>query len=234
MLKSQIIDTMAHSINVLIVDDHPLIIKAHKLALKHLCKGQLDYHFNIETANNCDEAYTKILQASNCDGLDLVLLDISLPASEDGKIISGEDLGIIIRDVLPKAKVIISTTYTQNIRLNSLMQSVNPDGFLIKTDITSEILTEAIESIIEESPYYSKTVLNFLRKKSSNDFVLDKTDRRLLYELTKGARMNELPNLLNLSLAAVERRKRILKEVFSVGGMSDRELILSAEINGFV
>ena len=225
---------MANSFNVLIIDDHPLIIKAYQAALKHISKTRSDYSFDVDTADDCDGANDKIQRANRGTGLDLVFLDISLPPSENGEILSGEDLGLILRDILPKTKIIVSTTYTQNVRLNSLLQSVKPDGFLIKTDVTPEILVEAIETVIIEPPFYSKTVLNYFRKRSAHDFALDKTDRRLLFELTRGAKMNELPEILNLSLAAIERRKRILKEEFDVEGRSDRDLILAAEMAGFI
>ncbi|TXE08110.1 response regulator transcription factor [Seonamhaeicola algicola] len=225
---------MAKTLNVLIIDDHPLIVKAYHSAIKYLEKTNENYSFNTESANNCDEANTKILQLEKCSNASLVFLDISVPPSTDGKIVSGEDLGIIIRSKIPNAKIIVATTYTKNTRLNSILKNINPDGFLIKTDLTPEILTQAIETVIQDPPYYCKTVLKFLRKKTTNDIVLDTTDRVMLLELSKGARMNELPEILNLSMAAIERRKRILKEKFRVDGKSDRVLFKVAEEEGFI
>ena len=46
--------------------------------------------------------------------------------------------------------------------------------------------------------------------------------------------MNELPQIIPLSLAALERRKRVLKEVFDVEKKSDRELLKVAEEKGFL
>ncbi len=225
---------MSQGFNVLIIDDHPLIVKAYQSAIRHVGKRKAEYSFNVDTANNCDEANEKIMQAVNSDDLDLVFLDISLPPSEDGSIISGEDLGMIIREKLPETKIIVSTTYTKNVRLNSILKSMDPDGFLIKNDLTPDVLTEAIEIVLQEPPYYCKTVLRFLRKKTTNDFVLDRTDRKMLFELSRGARMKELPTKLNLSIAAIERRKRMLKEEFRVDGKGDRELLKAAEEAGFI
>lgn len=224
---------MTQSFNVLIVDDHPLIVKAYQSALRHLSKEKPEYNFEVSTANDCDTALSKIQEVSK-SSLDLVFLDISLPPSKNDDFFSGEDLGIFLRETLPFTKIIIATTYTRNIRLNSILKSVNPDGFLIKSNITPETLTEAIETVIKDPPYYCKTVLKFLRKKSSNDFIIDRTDRKLLLELSKGSKMIELPKILNLSMAAIERRKRILKEEFNVEGKSDRELFKAAEDAGFI
>ena len=221
-------------LKILIVDDHPLIVKAYQSAVKHVGKRKTAYNFVVDTANSCGAANEKILQAANDEGLDLVFLDISLPPSEDGTIISGEDLGIIIREQLPQTKIIVSTTYTKTVRLNSILKSVNPDGFLIKNDLTPEVLTEAIETVLHEPPYYGKTILNLLRKKSTNDFIVDRTDRKMLFELSRGTKMKELPDILNLSIAAIERRKRILKEEFQIPGESDRTLLIAAEDAGFI
>ncbi|WP_242202144.1 response regulator [Aestuariivivens insulae] len=225
---------MTQTLNVLIVDDHPLIVKAYQGALNHFNKIKPEYSFNISTANDCEQAYAKIQQASKGEGIDLVFLDISLPPTNDGEIVSGEDLGVVMRELLPETKIMVSTTYTKNVRLNSILRSVNPDGFLIKNDLTPEILTEAIETVIVDPPYYGKAVLKFLRKKSSKDFVIDRIDRRMLYELSRGTKMGEMPEILNLSIAAIERRKRILKEEFNVDGKGDRELLTAAEEAGFI
>ena len=225
---------MSQTYTALLIDDHPLIVKAYKSALKYVSKKGEVYKFIIDSANNCDTAFSKIQKESITDSIDLIFLDISLPASKDGKIISGEELGIIIRKELPNAKIIVSTSFNDNIRLSSILKSVNPDGFLIKNDLTPAVLAEAIETVIKEPPYYSKTVLKFLRKISANDFLLDSVDRKLLFELSRGAKMGELPGVLLMSIGTLERRKRILKEIFNVAGESDRVLIQAAEGAGFV
>ena len=71
-------------------------------------------------------------------------------------------------------------------------------------------------TVINQPPFYSKTVLQLLRKTASNNYLIDEIDRRLLYEISIGTRMNELPDVINLSKAALEKRKRNLKEVFKV------------------
>lgn len=199
-----------------------------------MSEENLNCHFNFESANDCDTAVIKIEQALIQDGFDLVFLDISLPPTKDGKMISGEELGVRLRQTFPEVKIIVSTSHNKNIRLNSIFKSLDPEGFLIKNDLTSEVLVEAINAIMTDPPYYSKTVLKFLRKTSTNDFVLDKVDRQLLCEISRGTKMKELPDILMLSIAAVERRKRILKEVFNVEAKGDRDLIQAAEDAGFI
>ncbi|AXT18322.1 response regulator [Flavobacteriaceae bacterium AU392] len=220
--------------NVLIIDDHPLIVDSYKNALLDLSSNNETIEFKIDTADNCDSAYMKIKEIPKNNPIDIIFLDIKLPHSKDRKILSGEDLGIKIRQLLPDIKIVVSTTYNDNYRVNSIFKSIDPDGFLVKSDLNPEILKLAIQTIIKSPPFYSRTVVQLMRKLTSNDFLLDAIDRKILYELSHGAKMSELPNILPLSIAAIERRKRILKEVFNVVGKGDRNLFKIAEEKGFI
>ncbi|MEC3906217.1 response regulator [Tamlana sp. 2201CG12-4] len=220
--------------NVLLVEDHPLIVNAYENALRHISFKKRGLKFKIDTANDCDTAYAKAKEASKEVLIDIVFLDIQLPSSKDGRLISGEDLGIKIKDILPNAKVIVATTYNDNYRVNSIFKSLNPDGFLIKNDLNPRELVKAIESVIKGTPYYSKSVVQLMRKQVANGFSIDTIDRKMLFELSRGARMSELPEVLPLSLAALEKRKRVLKQTFNIVGKSDRKLLKLAEEKGFI
>jgi len=219
---------------VLLIDDHPIILEVYKMALMNAGLSIENAAFEIETAENSDIALQKIAIASESDGFDLIFLDIKLPPSSDGEILSGEDIGLEINQLLPNAKIIISTTFNDNYRVQNILKNVNPDGFLIKNDIDTEELVEAIKTVIFDPPYYSKSVIKLLRKQISSDYLLDKIDRQLLHELSIGTRMKDLPNVLPMSIAGIERRKRQLKEMFNVEDSEDRELILKAKELGFI
>jgi len=219
---------------VLLIDDHPIILEVYKMALMNAGLSIENAAFEIETAENSDIALQKIAIASESDGFDLIFLDIKLPPSSDGEILSGEDIGLEINQLLPNAKIIISTTFNDNYRVQNILKNINPDGFLIKNDIDTEELVEAIKTVIFDPPYYSKSVIKLLRKQISSDYLLDKIDRQLLHELSIGTRMKDLPNVLPMSIAGIERRKRQLKEMFNVEDSEDRELILKAKELGFI
>ena len=95
-------------------------------------------------------------------------------------------------------------------------------------------MIEAIKTVIIDPPFYSKTIMKILRKQSANDFIVDDIDRKILYELSNGTKMNELPKVLPLSIAALERRKRILKDIFNIVGKGDRDLLILAQEKGFI
>ena len=219
---------------VLIIEDHPITSLAYKSAFESI-NGYDDISFVIEQAYNCDDALDMINRASKFEKYDIIFLDINLPISKQNqKIRSGEDLGIIINQKLPDVKILVSTTYYDNVRIQSIIKNVDPDAFLVKNDVTPDILIEAIKTVLDEPPFYSKTALQSFRKRLVNDQLLDEIDRQLLYELSIGTRMKELPKLLPLSMAGVEKRKRQLKELFDVGNKDDRELIIKAKEKGFL
>jgi len=219
---------------VLIIDDHPLIIDAYRNALLEVGKDNCDFQFEIDTANTCDIAYKKIVEASKKNSIDLVFLDIKLPQSKDGEILSGEDLGIKIRELIKGVKIIVSTTYNDNYLIHNIFKTINPESFLIKNDLTPKKLVLTINSVLNGDPYHSKSVIKLLQNHLQNDFVLDKNDRRLLYELSIGTKMKDLPDILPLSIGGIERRKRHLKELFDTVDRDDKALIQVAKDKGFI
>jgi len=225
---------MSKIYNVLIVDDHPIIADAYKSAFEYISAEKKDVTFNIDIVTNCDDAVAHINSVSNSGNLDIVFLDISLPPSSDGKYLSGEDIGVKIKEVIPSCKVIVATTFNDNYRIQVILKSVNPDGFLIKNDINKDELVTSIKTILDNSPYYSKSVLELFRKQSSTDYKLDKIDRQLLYEMSIGTKMKDLPNIIPMSMPGLEKRKKQLKELFKVQDNDDRELILKAKEKGFI
>ncbi|AUP79680.1 response regulator [Flavivirga eckloniae] len=223
--------TKAH--NVLIIDDHIAIIESYERAFSYL-SSNADFVFEIDTATSCDNALLKIEKSLKSDPYDLIFLDISLPPSKDGKILCGEDLGKRIRQLLSDTRIIVSTHHNNNYRINNIFNSINPEGFLIKSEAGFSNFVDAIKAILNNSPYYTKTVLELLRKSLMNNFNLDETDRQLLYELSKGTKMKDLPNTINLSIGGIERRKRLLKQTFNTTRESDLVLIKAAQEYGFL
>ncbi len=219
---------------VLIIDDHPLICDQYIKALQEVMSENQQLNMRIESAGDCDTAKEKIKNTWTEGGWDLVFLDIRLPASKDRRILSGEDLGEMIRKNHPLAKIIVATTFNDNYRIQNIFKSLNPEGFLIKNDLDTKELVNAIYTIMQGGVHYSNTVSNLLRKKMFTEISIDKIDRQILYELSLGTKMKDLPNIVPLSIAGIEKRKRILKEIFDVEDQGDKALILKARELGFI
>ncbi|MCR8667457.1 response regulator [Aestuariibaculum sp. M13] len=220
--------------NILIIDDHPMIIDAYSSAINNSELSKNRFEIKIETASCCNSAISKIENKGFNENLDLVILDISIPPCEEKKIFSGEQLGMFIKSIVPNLKILVITSYDDSLRINNILSNLNPDGFLVKKDISSLDLILAIETIISGHPFYSNTVNLLIKKRMANKIILDEKDLRILMELSNGSRMKELIDVVHLSKAGIEKRRRLLKVAFEVNGKSDRELILEAKKRGFL
>lgn len=219
-------------INILMVDDHPIIIEGYQNTLMATKKD--DQILMIDTANNCDMGYQMIKRAAQEKPYDVCFFDISLPASLNGTITSGEDLAKIARQLLPKTKIIILTMFNESYRIHNIIKEVNPDGFLIKSDLTSMELAEAFQHILTSPPYYSNTVSKYLKKSVTSDIYLDDINRKILYLLSQGVKTRSLKEYIDLSMSAIEKRKRQMKLLFSVEDGKDETLLAEARAKGFL
>ena len=219
-------------IHILMVDDHPIIIEGYQNTL--MATKKEDQTLVIDTANTCDAANLLMERAADERPYDVCFFDISLPPSSDGKITSGEDLAKIAKNILPNAKIIILTMFNESYRIHSIVKEINPDGFLIKSDLTSSELAEAFHHILVDPPYYSSTVTNFLNKSVINEIYVDEVNRKILHLLAQGMKTRSLPEHINLSMSAIEKRKKQLKLLFSIEDGKDESLIHEARKKGFL
>lgn len=220
------------SINTLVAQSHPIIMDAYVKSLKTYEADYSNSNFLITSAKTCDEVLWFLSQKQNCHNGTLFFLDLEIQKSISDSIKDCEDLCLEIRQNYEKSKIIISTNFKNAYRISSVIKSIDPDALLVSEDITHEVLNDVIDAVLQNLPYYSKTIIKIIRKQIATDVVVDKIDRKILYELSNGTKMKELPDVINLSLAALERRKRMLKELFNVKG--DRQLINEARDKGFV
>jgi len=219
-------------IHILMVDDHPIIIEGYQNTL--MATKRDDQTLVIDTANTCDAANLLMERAADERPYDVCFFDISLPPSSDGKITSGEDLAKIAKNILPNTKIIILTMFNESYRIHSIVKEINPDGFLIKSDLTSSELAEAFHHILVDPPYYSSTVTNFLNKSVINEIYVDEVNRKILHLLAQGMKTRSLPEHINLSMSAIEKRKKQLKLLFSITDGKDESLIMEARKKGFL
>ncbi len=218
-------------ISVLIIEDHQINIDSYRRALDFVSEEN-NIQFKVSEALNCDQSFEKIISIKENGELDIVILDISLPPSKKYDILNGEALGSLIKQRFPKCKLLVCTSLNDNLRLNSILKSLNPDAFLIKSDIAFMDLVSAITKLIKNSSYYSETILNLMRNKLTSDLPIDELDVKILYEISNGARMKEIEELVPLSKASIEKRKKHLKKLFGIKTNSDRDLILLAKEKG--
>lgn len=219
-------------LKILMIDDHPMIIEGYQNTIQSV--KEETQKFEIDIAHDCDTAIDLIKKSKASKPYDVLFVDIRIPPSSDGVITSGEDLSKYARKVLPDAKIVILTMHNESYRIHNILKTINPEGLLIKSDLTSNELGNAFLSIMENPPYYSSTVNTFLRKTIVSDIVLDDKNRKILHLLSQGVKTKNLSEYLGLSLSAIEKRKKQLKELFSVEDGEDESLLKEARKKGFL
>jgi len=218
-------------IKILMVDDHPITLDGYQNILNNYKSEDLE--LEIETAGSCEEAFNKIKYAQNSGSFDIAFLDISLPPFEAENILSGEDIGLRLRELAPSTKIVILTMYNENHRIYNILKNVNPDGLLIKSDVSPQEFFTAFAKIIAGKIYYSDTVNQSIKRQFSKNISVDDLDRNILYHLSKGLKTKDLIDVIPLSLAAIEKRKKNLKENLEIKG-GDLILIEKAKELGFI
>lgn len=224
---------MQETIRILMTDDHPMIIEGYQNTL--LATKKETQELQIDIANTCDQSI-QLMQRSIEDEnpYDILFMDISLPPSADETITSGEDLSKYAREILPEAKIVILTMFNEPYRIHNIIKEIKPEGFVVKSDLTSRELASAFQAVVNNPPFYSTTVTRFLRTTLESEIEIDDIDRKILYLLSQGVKTKSLTNHLGVSTSSIEKRKKNLKEVFSVLDSQDETLLNEARKKGFL
>jgi DNA-binding NarL/FixJ family response regulator len=221
---------MTKSMKILIVDDHPFIIQAYKNALEKY--SQQGYEFEVIQANNCKSGYENIVDSRI--PFNVAFFDISMPEYAEKGIYSGEDLAVLMKSEMPSCKVILLTMHDELLKINNIIKNINPNGLIIKNDLTFDELIFAFDKIINNESYYSQTVIKLVGQAKYNDIELDAFDKQILFHLSKEVKTKDLPQYIPLSLSAIEKRKLNIREILDVKGGSDIDLINEAKTKGVI
>lgn len=214
---------MDNFINILIVDDHPMIIDAY---VSILSAAFIKSDFIFEKAINCEEAYNIIERTFKNKGkIDVIILDISLPAFKKMKLESGEDLGCYIKIKFPNSKIIIITHNKDGYLLNKTFNALKPAGFINKADIDANNFPNTFMNILNGNTHVSETIKNAMDEFNDDKIRLDEIDFEILSLLEKGIKTKELPNYIKLSLSAIEKRKAKIKFYLTVNKRDNNQML---------
>lgn len=219
------------TLNVFMADDHPFIIEAYNNTIKSYAAA---YNISVVKASDCKEAYD-LLYSDKVLSFDLAFLDVSMPAYEEKNILSGEDVARILKNKQPHCKVVLLTMLSDSFRVLNIIKTINPNGLIIKNDLTFDELKNAFERIIQGENYYSQTVVKYVSQSVSlQSNLMDELDRQIVYHISRGVKTKNIPMYTSMSLSTIEKRKLNLKELFGIKGGSDEDLIREAKSRGFL
>lgn len=219
-------------IRILIVDDHPSQVEGYRAILS--C-SELDYTFETAARYDCESAYKTIIGENASDYFDVVFLDKNMPPFVEKNIHSGEDLVPVIKRYMPQTKVIVLTSYIEAFVLYNIVTKFQPHGLLVKSDFHPEELLIALDEILRGKQYHSQTVKASLNQLLSKKEFLDSYNRQIILLLSQGVKTKSMPEYLNISLSAIEKRKSQIKDYFCITTKgTDEDIVKEARRLGFI
>lgn len=193
--------------NVLIVDDHPMIIDSYISII-----SSINNDFNFFSATNCENAYYLIQQIGSRENkIDIGIFDIGLPPFKEKKIFNGTDLAINFKRNFPNSKIMMITMYQESLIINKVLKKINPHGFLNKSDISYHTFSKVFEAILSGKSFFSKTINNTIAEFNKQQYDFDEIDIEIITLLEKGIKTKELYNYLPIKQSAIEKRKAKIK-----------------------
>ncbi len=197
--KRQIMNTIA---NILIVDDHNMVIEGLKSIMAQLPEIKV-----IATAANAFEAVEALRKHSN---INLVLSDINLPD------ISGIELCAKIKKEFPTVEVIALSTFNQRSYVSQMIQN-GASGYLVKS-ASSEEIKEAIQTVLAGKMYISNDINNETVVAISNGEAptLTRREKEILILIAEGQTNNIIAEKLFVSPYTVDTHRKNLLLKFEV------------------
>lgn len=195
---------IAEPINVLIADDHQMVIDG----LKSLLLADETYRIVAE-ANNGQEAYELI--AASPDKFSLLLTDISMP------LLTGTQLCRMVKDKFPHIQVLILSMYNNAPAVKEAIMA-EADGYILKNAGQAELL-KAMHRITEGGTYFSQDIVPIIygqyHKQKIQDEQLSQLsarEREVLALIVKEFTSEEIGEKLFISKKTVDNHRQNLLE----------------------
>lgn len=190
-------------VNILIVDDHPLI----RIGIRSMCDDS-NICQNCYEAGSVKEMFSQLVSNT----IDLLILDISLPDANGITAIPQ------VLNRYPQMKILVISALAENVHSLQVLKA-GAHGFISKETIAEE-LVNAIRVIMDGNKYLSDSVVNnmteiYLGKKiASPHELLSAREYEVLILIAEGNRMKEIADKLNISVKTVStHRSKILQKM---------------------
>ena len=213
------------------IDDHPSMIEGYKSILSF---NDLGLRITTTPAYNCESAYNIIDNTPVFKAFDFAFVDLSLPPYLEKNIKSGEDLALLIKNKFPNCKIVILTSHAEAFILDAIQKNIAPNGLLVKSDFTADEFLLAFEKIYNNHFYTSRTVVENIAELHEKSAFLDENNRKLITLLAEGVKTKNLPQRMNLSISAIDKRKAQIKHFFKIEKGSDEDIIREAKKHGLI
>lgn len=201
-------------INVLVVDDHPLL----RDGISALLGGQDDIALCGEASNGLEaiERYRELRP-------DLVLMDLQMPG------MNGLDAVIAIRVDHPDARIIVLTNFRGDVPARTLLRA-GARGYLLKSGVRTQLL-DAIREVQAGGTYIQSEILDEFEENPAGEHLSER-EVTIMRMVARGLTNKEIARSIGVSAETV---KVALKTVFLKLDATDRtQAAITATRRGFL
>jgi DNA-binding NarL/FixJ family response regulator len=218
--------------NIWLVSDKTIYLDAYRKAFEKIEESWMYCAFEITEHHSAIAAMNSLEALDPNTTIHIVYLQISNSIGFKANNEVGDSFGSAFRNRFPESTIILGTNFSQNYNIWNLTRQIKPQALISEDSNTPSELPSQIAQVLKNPPYICDTFKRAIMAHLQREVDLDRLELRLLYELSKGTRMAELPNILNLSISTLEKRKKRLKELFDVVDGDDWALIEKARESG--
>ncbi len=186
-------------IDVLIVEDHPVVVEGLKKLLLDSGLAKL-----CVTASNGKEALTYLKNFNP----DIVLLDINLPD------VNGIDLCKTMKQQYPNIRILAISSFSQRSYIVRMIES-GAMGYVLKNSSEEEIIA-AVQDIISNKPHLGYEVNEILNQTDKTDGgpILSRRETEVLKYIADGFTNQEISEKMFISPLTVDsHRKNLLMKL---------------------
>lgn len=153
---------------------------------------------------------------SQNQSFDLVIIDLDLSKEEKHPLNSGIKLVLLIKKLMPNAKIIITSIQTEFIKVYDLWKMLQPNGYAIKNDLNTNDFLLMVNKVLSGSIYKSPQVNKYINKIWEKQLLVEDYNRKILYYLDSGFRTVEIQNIMCISQSAIQKRIVKMNKAFGV------------------
>lgn len=224
---------MPEQTKILLVDDHQLILEGILSYLKDI-DG-----LEIETANSCDEAFSKIKTSIHTNPFQIVFTDLSFDNQTQNVVLDGGEslIKAIQKEEIP-IKVGVITGHSETNRVFNVIHNLNPSAYILKGKCNTDELTFAIQKMLKDEVYYTHEIHQKLLKRALIEIQMDDVAVQILKELPKHAKIANLEGLIKksdgseLKVRSIESKLSKLRTDLQANNNTD--LVLKAKELGII
>jgi two-component system nitrate/nitrite response regulator NarL len=191
-------NNLKNKINILIVDDHQLVIDG----LKSMLSNETNYVIRGEALNG-QQALEMII--AKPEEFQLIVTDITMP------LMSGIELCKIVKEKFPHIKVLILSMHN-SITIVKDALNAEADGYMLKNTGQDEFI-KAIERVLGDGTYFSQDILPIIlnlfqkEKKETLKNTLTQREKEVLELIVQEYTSKEIAEKLFISKQTVDTHR---------------------------